>query len=207
MANFEVLAGDRLSSVDFISEVMSVDEAMSRTEDICKALGISTNGLDQAVPPFAERFGKPHYWNQRGKQGAISLSVTLDLLALRDHFLAKVYVVLNWIRPGEIPNSLTEPIQPPSGYEGESMAMPPLQPSPHPRPEHDLEYYRAQALGIQPEAKPDQAQTPPSPPASAKAPVAASPRAEFPWAMLLLVFLALGSGWGLYRLSKKSGKP
>ena len=142
MAGFTVLAGDQLSGADFYSEVTSTDEAVARTSEICVALGISTAGLDQAVPSFADRFSKPSYWAGRGKKGGISIQVTLDILPFFDHLEAKVYVFLQWKREGVPMKFLTSPVQPPPGYENASMAPPGVNPNQQGFPKHDLDYYK-----------------------------------------------------------------
>ena len=66
----------------------------------------------------------------------------LDLLSLVDHFEAKVYVFLQWKREGAPMKFLTSPIQPPLGYENESMAPPKVNPNQKGYPEHSPEYYK-----------------------------------------------------------------
>jgi len=142
MADFSVLAGNQLNSADFIGEVTSTEEAVTKTREICSELGVSTDGLDQAVPTFADRTSKASIWGKPGKKGDISIYVTLDLLYFIDHIGAKVYVSLQWKRIGNSMKFLTNPVQPPPGYENASMDPPKVNPNQQGFPKHDLDYYK-----------------------------------------------------------------
>jgi len=125
IATFSVLANDQLDSINLIGEVMSLEETVTKTREICEALGISTKGLEQMNITFTDRASKPSLWYGRGKKSNISIQVSLDRLDFIDHLGGKVYVMLDWKREGIPPKFPTTPMQPPAGYEHESMAPPP----------------------------------------------------------------------------------
>jgi len=203
VATFSVLANDQLGRVDLTGEVMSTDEAVAKINEICNNLRLPAEGLDQAIPSFEDRASKPTIWNTRGKKGNISVFITLDRLDFIDHLGAKVYVTLDWKREGIPPKFPTTPMQPPAGYEHESMAPPPPTSNPNPhQPYYSPEEYRAMID----KAKAGGTNIAPPParvvPPSTSPVVAPVEENQFPWLAVLLVLLAAVAGvltWLRYR--------
>lgn len=210
IATFSVLPGDQLSSADFISEVMSTDEAVAKIHEICSALGLPFDGLAQAVPTFNDRASKPTIWNTRGQRGAISVDVTLDRLDFIDHLGAKVYVTLQWKRGGIPPKFSTSPMQPPAGYETESMVPPGVNPNQKGFPAHDMQYYKdlIAKKKAQDSTAPIPTTPPPSPSPSAPQVQPASETGIPGWVYGLIVLsIVVVIGAGYYLWSRKRNGP
>lgn len=205
IATFSVLAENRLSSADFIGQVMSTDDAIAKVREICSAVEMPVNGLDQAIPTFAERASKPSIWNTRGKRGEISVSITLDRLDFIDHLGAKVYVTLQWKRNGVPMKFLTSPVQPPPGYENASMVHPPTSNNPNPhQPYHSPEEYKAMIA----KRNAGDTNSAPAVPTPSLAPVAPTQQTQpasesgIPWWIYVILTLSVGLIAGLWYRSR-----
>ena len=139
IATFSVLADDQLGRADFISKVISTDEAVAKIHEICNAYNLSSAGLGERISNSGGVAPALGNWNTRGNVGNILINVTLDRLTSSE---AKVYVTLDWKREGIPPKFPTTPMKPPAGYENVSMYPPGVNPNQQGFPSHDMQYYK-----------------------------------------------------------------
>jgi len=150
IGNFGVIEGNQLAKADFVSEPMLLSQAVAKAREICNALGIDL-GRGAGMVGFEEKASQlltmkdqtptPQYWNGRNDKNGVSYSVTLSPLFGLNETRAKVDVTLGFSDPGKPMKFLSEPIEPPAGYEDVSMEPPPRDPNqkPFPNPEYSFE--------------------------------------------------------------------
>lgn len=198
MVDFSVLAENKLSSANFVGEVMSTDETIVKLREICNALNLPTNSLDQFAATFADRAAKSVIWNTRGQKGEISVFVSTDRLDFIDHLGAEIYVTLQWKRKGAPMKFLTSPVQPPPGYEHESMAPPGVKPGQKGFPAHDMQYYKD--LIAKKKAEEANPAAPVAPPPVSVV-LSVEEKETSPWSIILLLLAAAAAvfAWIKYR--------
>lgn len=202
IGTFPVRAGSELSEAEFISQPVNLKQATAKAQEVCQALGVPINGLEEKASQLATLGSKtpvPQYWNGRGEKNGVRFSVTLDALFGWNETRGKVYVVLQFSKPGTSLEPLMEPVKPPPGYEHMSMEPPKTNPSkPFPDPAYSRDNMlkkleEAKATGTEASARPA---TPPalsSAPAVAEspAPVVARKSAVWPWVVGILALVVI----------------
>ena len=130
-ASIDVLAGNEIDSIDLFGENTTVPEAVALTKQICKAWGIPPTGLDDAVAHLGAMPGDSEGWGTEFNQPGIRAWVTFKPLYYNPLFYplnnVGAFVNAGFIL-GDHPHGmkfLTQPIQPPPGYESVSMNPPP----------------------------------------------------------------------------------
>jgi hypothetical protein len=208
IGTFKILAENKLSKADFIGHPMSLLDAKAKAHEVCAALGLSTDGLDQSVSNFL-RLGNqsppPQYWSTYGEINGIRCALTFHPLFGFNETRAKVYVFFDFHKPGEPMKFLSKPITPPPGYEGVSMDPPPRNPNqkPVPDPAENLNMLkRVQQL----QAKKEMPQLPGPSTANEKPQSPAEVKTEdhFDWFLMLasIAVIALAGGVALRFLRK-----
>jgi len=125
-ADFHVLAGNELSTIDLFGVNTSLPEAVAITKIVCNAWGVSTKGLDESAYQIEHgpQFGD-HGWGQTFDQPKIRSQVMFNPL----YYFKSVGAYVNLgFDLGDHFNGmkfLTNSIQPPSGYENVAMDPPP----------------------------------------------------------------------------------
>jgi hypothetical protein len=221
IGDFGVLAGNQLSSADFISQPTSLEEALRQAKEAAKALGIDIargdgmGGLVEKASEFAalgDQSSAPQSWRGQSEINGVRYGVTLYPLFGLNETRGKVYVTLDFYERGKPMKFLTEPIKPPPGYEHMSMEPPRPDPNqkPFPNPEYSFENMvkRVEAA----KAAEGQSSTPTTTPsASAPTPMPkASPVVQadqpksFPWPWIIGAILVLAVVGGvLFKFLRK----
>jgi hypothetical protein len=216
IATFKVLAGNELTGMDVISEVMPFQDAVNKTQEIYDDLGMDKKPLDDFIAGLGKVVYQRLYWGGHVQKDDQRIQVTFTPLATPNFDTAKVYVTVDFGPFGQPMKFLTGPIQPPPGYENVSMDPPPLTPSAHPFPgTRDSYYYinEAKQKGLDPlTSTPAQIEAAPWPagksPAVAPSPKPSNPlslalasnpiSSAYEWLFALLIF-ALGTWWVVRR--------
>jgi len=123
-ASFTVLVGNTLQEANLFGRSESVPGAVQRIRSICAATGFSDDGLDQIANSLGTLPDPNKTWFRSGLVNGVQVSITFFPIWLRDPLQAQVWVVIQWPPFGAPMKFLTEPIQPPPGYEGVPMEAP-----------------------------------------------------------------------------------
>lgn len=127
-------AENNLSTVDFISHPGRFDEVLEEAKVIAKSLGIDISGSDgnPGLEMEAKRFYtqkrksvEPRSWLRSTADDGKLYTLTFYPLFTFDDVLAKIYVTLDFNKPGHRSNFLSTPVTPPPGYEHLSLDRPP----------------------------------------------------------------------------------
>jgi|GEM_PF-2893517 len=201
---FNVLEGNKLSACELFGQPTRVEEAIALTKKICSAVGVPVSGLDQLAGNLGTTPDPSKYWTaQNISRGSNSLQITFQPVFGFQGVTASVRVFLGWKRSPSEMHILSEPIKPPSGYEGISLEPPRRNPNVEPFPKHGPDYYRdltaqAKLKDSQPSAPatPVQTATPaplaPAPPVGENAaPVVERKSAVWPWLVGMIVLVVI----------------
>lgn len=129
-ASFRLLDENELGSADFTSQPMTVEQGQELTKEICEALDVSTDGLDEFVARFHElvrnpaqgKRNEPRTWTRfRVKKGDIRYHIVFHPLRGWDRSFSTVTFTAEFYEEGKPMKRLTEPVKQPPGFEHVSM--------------------------------------------------------------------------------------
>ncbi len=134
-ADMSVVANNELSFITLFGEDEGITSAIERVRGICHAAGIPSESFERVVAGLAGSSTGEKRWFKAAEVDDVRVSITFDPLDLGNRIVAGVLVQLNyqpsiarrWKKQGSIGPEyvpLTEPIQPPRGYEHVSMDPP-----------------------------------------------------------------------------------
>jgi hypothetical protein len=129
-ASIQVLDGNEIASIDLFGLNTSVPEGVALTKTICGAWNVPTTGLDDAVAHLGTMPDFRKGWGMEFNQPKIRAQVTFNPLYYNplfylDNVGAHVNVTFDLGDHFHGVKFLTNPIQPPPGYENISMNPPP----------------------------------------------------------------------------------
>ena len=142
-ATFTVVEGNKLAGCELYGLRSSVNEAVSLTKTFCGSVSIPVADLDPLVVNLGTKPDPTKYWTaQNIVRGNLRLQITFQPIYNFQKVDATVRVFVGWKRPPSEMRIPSEPIKPPSGYEGVSMDPPKQNPNAEPFPKHGPDYYR-----------------------------------------------------------------
>jgi hypothetical protein len=127
-ADIHVLANNQIDSIDLFGLDTSVPEAVALTKAICGAWNVPTTGLDNAIAHLGTVPDTGKGWGTEFNQPNIRAGVILKpLYPLVIFESVRAYVNVSFVIGNHFHGVkfLTDPIQPPPGYENVSMNPPP----------------------------------------------------------------------------------
>lgn len=207
IGDFKVLAGNDLSSADFISQPMGLSQGIAKTREMCAALGVKMTGFDEKASQLlalGNQTPAPQYWNGRGVRNDVRFSVTLNPLFGINETRGKVIVTFEFHPPGKPMKFLKEPIKPPSGYEHLSLERPKSTPGkPFPNPAFGFDKMKKRiddmkAAEDRSAAPPVSPISPPAAPVESPSPVVEShppePSSSWFWTAAVAIVIAGAAG-------------
>jgi hypothetical protein len=137
IASLSVMAENKLSSVNLISQMMKLDEAQAVTEQICAAFEMPATGLAEFIAmvkaartnPAAAPKGSPRSWTSfHIKRAGFHYGISCVPYGGWDFTFATIYISAQFHEKGKPMRFLTEPIKPPPGFEHVSLERVPRPP-------------------------------------------------------------------------------
>jgi hypothetical protein len=125
-ASFAVLADNELGDARIFGVDEPVAAAVARVKAIAVAMGLSDDGLDEITENLGSVIDPNKRWHRARRIENLTVGVTFYPMFYRRGVEAQTWVQLIWRRAPGTYRFLTEPIQPPPGYEHISMVPTPF---------------------------------------------------------------------------------
>ena len=204
-ASFSVVKDYSLSSAEFTTEILPIPEAVALIKRFCASVEMPSDKLDAIAGSVGNLPDETQGWFNARRIGRMDVAATFyPMFRLEGTTHAQCFFSVTWrFEPGAM-RFFTEPMQPPPGYENESMEPLPFKatgpPSPDPKdypafvdrpPEAKADMIRwAQEHGFPIRSDPSAAKPPPAP-QGAIGEAAPSGVAHFRWWHWIIAAFAL----------------